>query len=86
MCPCVKLIKHYAMKTYGGGVDVSIHVLVTSALGGGEWSTSRPGRFTPGTHCIEGLGGPQNRSGRRGKGKNISPTGTQTPTTRPFSP
>jgi hypothetical protein len=31
----------------------------TSALGGSEWSASRPGRFTsgeraPGTHCIEG--------------------------------
>ena len=25
---------------------------LTSALNGGEWSTPRPGRFTPGTHCI----------------------------------
>jgi hypothetical protein len=29
-------------------------VCVTSALVGGEWSASRPGRFTPGTHCIGG--------------------------------
>jgi hypothetical protein len=27
---------------------------LTSALVGGEWSTSRPGRFTPGTHWIGG--------------------------------
>jgi hypothetical protein len=44
------------MKAYGG-VDVKIHIFLTSALVGGEWSTSRPGRFTPGerdpdTHCI----------------------------------
>jgi hypothetical protein len=36
------------------GVDVQIHIFLTSALVGGEWSTSRPGRFTPGTHWIGG--------------------------------
>jgi hypothetical protein len=46
------------MKTYGG-VDVETHVFLTSAIGGGEWSASRPGRFTPGerdpgTHRIGG--------------------------------
>jgi hypothetical protein len=41
------LIKHYAVKKYGG-VDVYIHVFLTSALVGGEWSASRPGRFNPG--------------------------------------
>jgi hypothetical protein len=40
-------------------VDVQIHIFLASALDGGEWSTSRPGRFTPGerapgTHCIGG--------------------------------
>jgi hypothetical protein len=35
------------MKKYGG-VDVYIHVFLTSAIVGGEWSDSRPGRFTPG--------------------------------------
>jgi hypothetical protein len=35
------------MKTYGG-VDVQIHVFLTSALVGDEWSASRPGRFTLG--------------------------------------
>jgi hypothetical protein len=46
------------MKAYGG-VDVEIQIFLTSALVRGEWSTSRPGRFTPGerapgTHWIGG--------------------------------
>jgi hypothetical protein len=46
------------MKEYGG-VDVYIHIFLTSALAGGEWSASRLGRFTPGerspgTHWIGG--------------------------------
>jgi hypothetical protein len=54
----LSLIKHYAMKAYGG-VDVYIHIFLTSALAGGEWSASRPCRFTlgeraPGTHWIGG--------------------------------
>jgi len=28
-------------------VDVEFHIFLTSALDGGEWSTSRPGRFIP---------------------------------------
>jgi hypothetical protein len=35
------------MKVYGG-VDVEIHVFLTLTLAGGEWSDSRPGRFTTG--------------------------------------
>jgi hypothetical protein len=40
-------------------MDVQIHIFLTSALLGGEWSASRPGRFTPrerapGTHWIGG--------------------------------
>jgi hypothetical protein len=46
------------MKAYGG-VDVYIHIFLTSALAGGEWSASRPGRYipgerAPGTHRIGG--------------------------------
>jgi hypothetical protein len=41
------------MKTYGG-MDVQIHIFLTSPLAGGEWSASRPGRFAPGTHWIGG--------------------------------
>jgi hypothetical protein len=38
-------------------MDVQIHIFLTSALVGGEWSASFPGRFTfeeraPGTHWI----------------------------------
>jgi hypothetical protein len=44
------------MKTYGG-VDAHIHIFLTSALAKGEWSISRPCRFTlgeisPGIHWI----------------------------------
>jgi hypothetical protein len=51
------------MKAYGG-VNVWIHIFLTSALDGGEWSTSRPGRFThrerdPGTHWIGGWVNPR---------------------------
>jgi hypothetical protein len=35
------------MKTYGGA-NVYVHIFLTSAMVGGEWSASRPGRFTPG--------------------------------------
>jgi hypothetical protein len=52
------LTKHHSMKTYWG-VEVYLHALLTSALDGGEWSASCPGRFTPrervpGTHWIGG--------------------------------
>jgi hypothetical protein len=31
-----------------------MHIFLTSALAGGDWSASRPGRFTTGTHWIRG--------------------------------
>jgi hypothetical protein len=45
------------MKTYAG-MDVQIHILLSSALAGGEWSASSPVRFTTGdrahgTHWTE---------------------------------
>jgi hypothetical protein len=45
------------MKAYGG-VYVWIHVF-TSTLVGGEWSASRPGRFTSDTHWIGRWVGPR---------------------------
>jgi hypothetical protein len=39
------LTKNQAMQTYGG-VEVQLHVLLTSGLEGGEWSASRLGHFT----------------------------------------
>jgi hypothetical protein len=62
-CPYALLIKHYAFKAYGGE-DVKIHIFLTSALVGGEWSASRPGSFipgerAPGTHWIGGWVNPR---------------------------
>jgi hypothetical protein len=64
----------------------STHSL-TSALDGGEWSASCPGRFTPrerapGTHWIGGWVGPQSRSGRGGEEKNSQPP----PGIEPYNP
>jgi hypothetical protein len=39
------------MKVYGR-VNVRIHVFLASALVGGEWSTSRPGRYTLGERAL----------------------------------
>jgi hypothetical protein len=51
------------MKAYEG-VDAYSHIFLTSALAGGEWSASCPGRFTPGeratgTHWIGGCVDPR---------------------------
>jgi hypothetical protein len=40
-------------------VDVYINVFLISALVGGEWSASLPGRFIPGTHLIGDWVGPR---------------------------
>jgi hypothetical protein len=78
------------MKAYGG-VDVQIHMFLTLALALGEWSASRPCRFTaweiaPGSQWIGGLGGLQCWSGRHGEEKILDPTGTRTPNPRSSSP
>jgi hypothetical protein len=51
------------MKAYWGSGHIAPRIF-TSILDGGEWSASRPGRFTPkkkapGIHCIEGWEGPK---------------------------
>jgi hypothetical protein len=43
------------MKAYWGNGGIAPLIFFTSAIDGGEWSASRPGRFTsrekaPGTH------------------------------------
>jgi hypothetical protein len=61
------------MNAYGG-VNVYIHIFLTSALAGGEWSASRPGRFTSGDRILDRrLGGPQSQSGRLGEENIIEP-------------
>jgi hypothetical protein len=69
------------MKAYGG-MDVWIHIFLTSVLVWGELLASRLGRFNPGGKSPRDLldrrlGGPQNRSGRRGEMKILDPTGTR---------
>jgi hypothetical protein len=43
------------MKAYGG-IDVQIHIFLTSALIGGEWSASRPAALPPGKEPPELIG------------------------------
>jgi hypothetical protein len=61
------------MKVYGG-LDAQIHIFLTSALAGGEWSASRPGRFAPGTHSLGGWVDP--RASLEDVEKILDPTGT----------
>jgi len=55
------------------GVELQLHAFLTSVLHGGEWSGSRPGRFTPGAlyPLDRRLGGLQSRSGRGSEEKEI---------------
>jgi hypothetical protein len=63
-----------------GWVEVQLNSFLTSALGGGVWSASRPGRFYPrkraGTHCTGGWVGPGAGLDRCGKSR---PTGIRSP-------
>jgi hypothetical protein len=54
----VLLTEHHAMKAHWG-VEAQLHAILASELDGGDWSASRPDRFTPrkrapGTHWIGG--------------------------------
>jgi len=65
------------MKTYRG-MEVYLHAFLTLALGGGDWSASRPNRCTrgvrvPGTRWTGGWLSSQSRSGRDGEEKNLLP-------------
>jgi hypothetical protein len=72
------------MKAYEG-VDVQVHIFLTLALAGGEWSASLPWRFTPGeraqgTHWIGGWVDLRAGLGDLEKRKILGPTGTRTST------
>jgi hypothetical protein len=64
---------------------------LTSALDGGEWSASWPGRFTqpgetaPRYPLDRRLGGPHRRSWRNGEEKNIASAGNRTPVVQPVA-
>jgi hypothetical protein len=63
-----------------------MHIFLISALAGGEWSASFPGRFTPGerapgSHLIGDCVYPRaSRPGGREEDKILASTGTRTPT------
>jgi hypothetical protein len=68
-----QLIKHYAIKTYGGIAPA----FLTMALDGSEWSTSRiaalpPDKELPSPSLDRRLGGPHSQSGRCGEEKNLT--------------
>jgi hypothetical protein len=68
--------------TMYGRVDVYVHIFLTSALVGGKWSASRPGRFTPGegapvSHWIEGWVDPRTGLDVVEKRKILDPTGLE---------
>jgi hypothetical protein len=62
-----------------GGEVYSSYIFTNSALDGGEWSATRPGRaFTPGkrthgTHCTGGWVGPRAGLGTEDRGKILCP-------------
>jgi hypothetical protein len=62
----IKLVPVHIVKCYGG-VEVSLHPLLTSALHGGEWTASHAGRFIPGQKPVLRVeledGGAEGRSG-----------------------
>jgi hypothetical protein len=73
---CFSFTEHHAIKTYWGWRYSSTHSL-TSAIDGGEWSASRPSRFTPRKRASDPLdrrlGGPQSQSERGSEEKNSQP-------------
>jgi hypothetical protein len=74
---CFVLTEHHAIKAYWGSGGIAPRI-VTSAIDGGEWSASRPGRFisqgkSPWYPLDRMVGGPQSRSGRGGEEKNSQP-------------
>jgi hypothetical protein len=75
------LIKHYKIKTLRG-VHVYMHIFLTSALVGGDWSASVPGHFTPRERAspyplYRRLGGHLSWSGRHGENKILHPVGDE---------
>jgi hypothetical protein len=92
-CPKLPLYFNWALRPEGVLREwrySSTHSL-TSALDGGEWSASRPGRFTPRERAPwcpldRRLGGPQSRSRHGGEEKNSHPLpGLELPIIQPVA-
>lgn len=62
-------------------VEIQLHPFLASALGAGEWSASRPGRFTPWESAppLPVPNGPQSYSRHFGDENSLARIGTQTP-------
>jgi hypothetical protein len=64
--------------------------ILTSVQGGGEWTASRSGHFTPG-EIASGypldtrFGGPQSRSGHYREEKSLASAGNRTPAVLPVA-
>jgi hypothetical protein len=58
-------------------MDVKIHIFLTSALAGDEWSASRPCRFTPSTRWIGGWVDPRAGLDHVGKRKFLTLPGLE---------
>lgn len=70
-----KVVAVNAMKAYRG-LELLLHSLLTSVLGGGDWTTSLPGRFSSNGR----LGGPPKPvRGVLKKRKFLATSGFQTP-------
>jgi hypothetical protein len=66
----VKAVPLYATKAIG---RYSSYSFSTSALDGGEWSASRPGERTPGTHSTGGWMAPRAGLYKEAREKILSP-------------
>jgi hypothetical protein len=69
-----------------GGEEYSSYSFTTSALVGGEWSASRPGRGTPVPIVQEAGWAPEPVWTQRLEEKSFASTGDRTPIARSFSP
>jgi hypothetical protein len=71
------------MEAYGG-VEIQIHILLTSVLDGGEWSSSPSSRLTPGetdrdTDWLGDRVGPRAGMDFVEKGKSLAYSGSRNP-------
>jgi hypothetical protein len=81
------LTKHHVIKMCGG-VEVMLHTFLSSALDGGEWPVSHPGRFTHGertpfAHCTGSWVGPRAGLDASVTRKICAPAGNRTAVTQP---